>query len=93
MKSRMAGLAAVLAILISPLLTLAQAAPIDLGGFARLPMLDNGRVKPVDTYARETVRFITGSETYQGMDPVQLLLELAFNKKVWDQIPASQGTP
>lgn len=59
----------------------------DAATFARLPMLDNGRLKPVDTYARETIRFLTDSEAFQGREPVRLLLELAFNSKKWTDAP------
>lgn len=78
---------ALVAAFVVPSLLLAQAERFDTSAVARLPVLDNGRVKPLDTYARETIRFLTGSETFQGHDPVKLLLEFAFNPKKWTETP------
>ena len=48
------------------------ASPINL-----LPMQQNGRIKPLDTLARESLLFITGSYKKFGLKPVQLFLALA----------------
>ncbi len=47
---------------------------------ARLtPVQSGGRTKPLDSLARELVLFETGSRTYQGWDPLDLMLSwLAF---------------
>ncbi|MBI3891063.1 MAG: cytochrome c biogenesis protein CcsA [Candidatus Wallbacteria bacterium] len=67
----------------------AAAAPegTDIAAIARVPMLDNGRIKPFDTYARESIRFLTGSEVFQGRDPVALILDFAFDFKKWSDVP------
>ena len=41
-----------------------------------LPVMHNGRIKPLDSLARETSIFITGSYKFKGIDPVALLFGL-----------------
>ncbi len=62
-----------------------------------LPVLHGGRVKPFDTYARETVRIMTGRESFRlewpdgpqrlqrRWDPVVLTLELIFTWPGWEK--------
>jgi len=57
----------------------APASPIDFSVVQWVPVQNGGRLKPLDTYARETARSITGRETFNGMSPMQLLFTLAFN--------------
>jgi ABC-type transport system involved in cytochrome c biogenesis permease subunit len=66
-----------------------------------LPVLDHGRVKPIDTVARETVHFITGCESFgpikvgddglqaisQHMDPLALCLDWAAHPVQWQTEP------
>ena len=47
----------------------------DLSTLRQIAILDQGRVKPFDTFARETVRAITGKTSFQGKDSVQVLIE------------------
>jgi ABC-type transport system involved in cytochrome c biogenesis permease subunit len=82
----------------------ARGESIDISGIRGLPLLDNGRVKPLDTFARETVRAITGSERFgivadQGggtqeiasrMDPAILLLDWVANPADWTRRPLLQ---
>ena len=46
----------------------------DLSTLRQIPILDQGRVKPLDTFARESVRAITGQVHFEGKDPVETLL-------------------
>lgn len=39
-----------------------------------LPIQSGGRLKPLDTLARESVRLVTGKVEFQGRDPVAVLL-------------------
>ncbi|MBI2943008.1 MAG: cytochrome c biogenesis protein CcsA, partial [Candidatus Wallbacteria bacterium] len=87
MNSRSWLLSVSLAVALLPGFVAGAPQGIDLGAVSRLPMLDNGRVKPFDTYARETVRFITGSEVFQKRDPVELILDIAFDFKKWTDVP------
>lgn len=41
-----------------------------------LPVLQNGRLKPLDTMARESILFINGSYSRNGLHPVQTYLAL-----------------
>jgi ABC-type transport system involved in cytochrome c biogenesis permease subunit len=42
--------------------------PLDLKSIARLPVVDRGRVKPLDTVARTCLRKISGQEEYEAAD-------------------------
>jgi hypothetical protein len=54
-----------LAILLALLLAApALADSVNIQPLQSLPVLDHGRVKPIDTLARETVQFVTGSEFF-----------------------------
>ncbi len=59
----------------------------DLDLFRAVPTLDSGRIKPMDSYARATIRFLTGVEHYQGKDPMETLLDLAHNPGDWSRRP------
>ena len=49
---------------------------IDLDAIRTLPVHHNGRLKPLDTIAREIIMFINGSYTRLGIHPVQAYLAL-----------------
>lgn len=49
---------------------------IEVAPINRLPVQQNGRIKPLDTLARETLLFISGSYKKFGLDPVQTYLAL-----------------
>src|SRR5262249_8696326 len=38
------------------------------------PVMNDGRVKPFDTFARESVRFVTGREKFEGNDPSAVVM-------------------
>ncbi|MFO1518878.1 MAG: cytochrome c biogenesis protein CcsA [bacterium] len=53
----------------------AQAAEkLDYASLRTLPILDQGRIKPFDTFARESVQTVTGRVFFEGKDPVETLL-------------------
>ncbi|MBI4864323.1 MAG: cytochrome c biogenesis protein CcsA [Candidatus Riflebacteria bacterium] len=56
---------------------------VDLTSFRQLPILDGGRVKPVDTFCRETVLAVFDEELFEGMDPVETVVSLAFRPERW----------
>jgi cytochrome c-type biogenesis protein CcsB len=56
-----------------------SAEAIDFSVARGIAVQNGGRLKPLDTYARETARSITGRETFKGMSSIQLLFTLAFN--------------
>jgi cytochrome c-type biogenesis protein CcsB len=47
-----------------------------------IPIQSGGRLKPIDTFARDLVLFITGTQKYEGWDPVDLLFS-------WISVPHS----
>jgi len=65
------------------LLALGASAPArgeDLAGTLRqLPVQHDGRVMPLDTLARESVWQVTGTQFFEGNDPVDLVIAWTFN--------------
>lgn len=53
-----------------------------------LAVQDRGRLKPVDTFARESVQFITGKTKWKGMEPTEVVFGwlIAFEKE-WENEP------
>ena len=50
----------------------------DLSGFAETLILDQGRKKPMDTYARNTLLHFSGKRSYQRKPAVQWLARVLF---------------
>ena len=75
------------------LLALVSAAPLAAGddpmnALRAMPVQDGGRVKPLDTFARETARRVTGarafgSDTVAGRDAVDWLVGLWASPDTW----------
>jgi cytochrome c-type biogenesis protein CcsB len=62
----------------------------DLRGFARLPVLADGRIKPLDTIARTSLLILQGRQRFVAPDgstlsPIEWLLDVFFNPAVADQ--------
>src|SRR5512144_1924265 len=63
----------------------------DLNGFARLPVLEGGRVKPIDSVARNSLLMLRGQQSFRhggyhvGAD--EWLLDLMFRPRVADAQP------
>ena len=75
-------------------------ASVDLDSLRPLPVQDNGRSKPIDTFALETVRFVTGNSKFGPVtdaddgqkvtDPQEalaVLLDWNFHKSNWERRP------
>ncbi|MBI2095930.1 MAG: cytochrome c biogenesis protein CcsA [Candidatus Omnitrophica bacterium] len=65
----------------------AEAGPADaaLRAAKLIPVLHNGRVKPLDSFARQTVKLITGGERWDKKGAVELVLGAAGNpEKAFD---------
>jgi ABC-type transport system involved in cytochrome c biogenesis permease subunit len=61
----------------------------DLSGFARLPVLVDGRIKPLDTVARTSLLVLQGRQRFvapngASLQPVEWLLDVFFNPAVAD---------
>jgi len=56
---------------------------VDVSSFERLAIQNGGRVKPFDTFARESVQLITGSQTFNKKNPTELVLAWLFFPNQW----------
>ena len=81
-----------LALAASPALVPAPKSEFDLEGFARLPVLEGGRVKPIDSFARNALLVIRGKQSVpmdgQTVSAVSWLLDAAFKPEAADTYPA-----
>ena len=81
------GLAAAAA----PLLPRGTVRGFDVSGFGHLPVLEGGRVKPLDSVARNTLLMIRGQQSFrhQGrtVGPDEWLLDVLFRPQVADAQP------
>jgi ABC-type transport system involved in cytochrome c biogenesis permease subunit len=67
----------------------------DLDAFARLPVLEGGRVKPLDSVARNALLVIRGTQSFQDetgktVGPREWLLDVLFRPEVADNQPVFQ---
>lgn len=56
---------------------------LDVSDMERLAVQDGGRVKPFDTFARESVQILTGTQNFKGNNPTELILTWLFMPKEW----------
>lgn len=59
--------------------TLANARDFDTRDFARIPVQHEGRIKPIDTFARTFLKSFSGHESLPGMDANAWLAETLFD--------------
>ena len=67
-----------------------DAAGVDWGPWQRLPVLDDGRVMPLDTFARRTVKGICGGQVPQAVPSgtaAELLLSWLVEPERWEEVP------
>jgi cytochrome c-type biogenesis protein CcsB len=50
-----------------------------------IPVQSNGRIKPLDTYTREMVLFMTGSRSFQGWSATEFVFSLIGHPRVWTE--------
>jgi cytochrome c-type biogenesis protein CcsB len=55
--------------------------------FNKLVIQDDGRMKPVHTFASELVRKVAQTESFKGMQPSQVLLSIIENGRLWYEVP------
>ncbi|HUG54838.1 MAG TPA: cytochrome c biogenesis protein CcsA [Vicinamibacteria bacterium] len=70
----------------------AGAGPTVLEALRAVPVQDGGRVKPLDTFARESARRITGArafgaESVGGLDPVEWVVAAMADPEKWKDAP------
>lgn len=85
MKSPLILLAWLFALVIPGLGWAQETPPAYLDRFRHLAVQQGGRLKPFDTFALESVRYITGKAEFEKRDPVVTMLQWwALNEKVVD---------
>ena len=57
---------------------------MDFKTLALIPIQEGGRVKPLDTFARESVRFITGHEAFEEKGSLDLLFDWLTHPADWN---------
>jgi len=57
---------------------------MDFSVLAKIPVQDGGRVKPLDTFARESVRMVTGREQFEGRPSLDTLMQWISEPAPWD---------
>ena len=55
--------------------------------FGRLVVQDNGRMKPINTFASEILRKVSGKDTYGKLDANQVFLSMNDIPKLWLEVP------
>ncbi len=55
--------------------------------FAQLVIQDNGRMKPISTFASELIRKVSGSDSYKGLDANQVFMSVTQFPRLWSQVP------
>src|SRR5688500_17040645 len=55
-----------------------------------IPIQSGGRLKPLDSYAREIVLYVTGSRSHAGWQPVDLLFSWLSFYRGWESLPLIQ---
>ena len=57
---------------------------IDFKTLSLIPLQEGGRVKPLDTFARESLRIITGHEKFEGRSSIDVLMDWLAHPDSWD---------
>jgi cytochrome c-type biogenesis protein CcsB len=55
--------------------------------FGRLVLQDNGRMKPINTFASELLRKVSGKNTYGDLDANQVFLSITEFPQLWFEVP------
>jgi len=55
--------------------------------FGRLVLQDNGRMKPINTFASELLRKVSGKNTYGDLDANQVFLSMVQIPQLWFEVP------
>lgn len=74
---RIITLLCLLALAAAPRAAMADA--LDYAAFSALPVQHEGRIKPIDSFARATLVQISGRESADGLDATAWLAEMLFN--------------
>ncbi|SRX75080.1 cytochrome c biogenesis protein CcsA [Aequorivita antarctica] len=55
--------------------------------FGHLIIQDNGRMKPINTFASELLRKISRSDNYEGLDANQVFISMTEFPRLWVEVP------
>lgn len=55
--------------------------------FGQLLIQDNGRMKPINTFASELLRKVSRSDHYQGLDADQVFISMSEFPRLWVEVP------
>ncbi len=55
--------------------------------FGNLIIQDNGRMKPINTFASELLRKISRSDSYEGLDANQVFISMTEFPRLWVEVP------
>ena len=55
--------------------------------FGHLLIQDNGRMKPINTFASELLRKVSRSENYQGLNADQVFISMTEFPRLWVEVP------
>ncbi|MCC7260291.1 MAG: cytochrome c biogenesis protein CcsA [Alphaproteobacteria bacterium] len=79
----MRGLLSLVALLLALLCLAApaRAEPLPMEHFARIPVQEGGRVKPLDSFARDALTRLSGRDTLEGMPAIAWLAELLLDQE------------
>ncbi len=64
-----------------------------LGGWSELktlPIQHGGRIEPLDTFAKDVVRLVTGKSSFQKMDAVEVIVAWLSDSASWAERPIIQ---
>jgi len=53
---------------------------------ARVPIQHGGRIKPLDTFAREVAQTVTGRSAFQGISAVEMIFSWMFLPEQWSDV-------
>src|SRR5688572_9801701 len=66
-------------------LSLTAQAQVDTAPLKFIPMQDNGRLKPYDTFARETLLLLYGKTTYNGRPAHEVIMTWFILPEAWSE--------
>src|SRR3989338_3900920 len=58
----------------------------------RLPIQHGGRLKPLDTFAREAVQSVTGKTKFHDMEAIEIIFSWMFYPNTWNETPVIEIT-
>ncbi|MBI3088560.1 MAG: cytochrome c biogenesis protein CcsA [Candidatus Omnitrophica bacterium] len=68
----------------------AEMPPEALAAVKRVAIQHNGRLKPFDSFAWESLEHLTGGPRYQAQDPVETVVSMLTTPEAWQDVPLLQ---